>query len=347
MTKVVSLHMHQEAAEQASHWIAVLDGGDVTKSDLDRFNAWYLESAENARAFHELASLWGDMDSLSELSHLMPLQQETKKQAAINWRMATGVFASLLLVLSAFVFIPGQIQQDIWQAGDAYSLQASTAIGESSVIQLPDNSSIQLNTGTSIRVDFNESFREIWLDSGEAHFEVAKNKQLPFIVHAGGGTVRAVGTAFNVRVANTGVEVLVTEGEVEVRPLANKPAQENVPEPRIKKASLVAGQQTSFAEDVAAIQELKPETIDRELAWQRGMLIFEGEPITEAIAEINRYTNRNIVISDPAINDIRVGGYFQVGEVDAMLDVFENSFGIEVTHASRGLIMLSGKDTIR
>jgi transmembrane sensor len=80
---------------------------------------------------------------------------------------------------------------------------------------LPDGSLVELKEGSRIAVDFSAEQRQVRL-VGEAHFQVARDAARPFVVNAQGVMVRAVGTAFSVRVDSDEVQVLVTHGSVHV-----------------------------------------------------------------------------------------------------------------------------------
>ena len=94
----------------------------------------------------------------------------------------------------------------------------TTGVGEQKTIQLADNSVVQLNTNSRLEVDYSSDLRRLSLTQGEAHFDVAHNPQRPFEVLAGQGLVRAIGTAFTVHIRKIDVEVIVTEGTVELAP---------------------------------------------------------------------------------------------------------------------------------
>ncbi len=92
-----------------------------------------------------------------------------------------------------------------------------TQTGEQHRVLLADGSVVLLDTASEVRVDLNPSERHITLVHGKAHFEVTPDPSRPFLVDAGEGTVRAVGTAFSVYRQGSVVDVAVTEGKVEVR----------------------------------------------------------------------------------------------------------------------------------
>ena len=92
----------------------------------------------------------------------------------------------------------------------------STQVGEVRRLTLDDGSALALNTSSVLQVKFAADERRIVLRQGEASFQVAHDEDRPFVVQAGDVSVRAVGTAFSVRMRQQELEVVVTEGVVEV-----------------------------------------------------------------------------------------------------------------------------------
>ena len=129
------------------------------------------------------------------------------------------------------------------------------------------------------------------VEQGEAWFQVAKDKQRPFVVAAGRARIRAVGTAFSVRRRAGGADVLVTEGAVEVW-------ADGAEGHRVR---LSAGARGFIADDAAIVQQpAAPSAIDRALAWRSGKVDLAGDRLDSAVAEFNRYNQRRLVIADPA-----------------------------------------------
>ena len=215
------------------------------------------------------------------------------------------------------------------------------------MIRLADGSSIKLNTDSRVQIDYTSDFRNIYFKRGEAYFDVVYEARRPFVVHVGNGSVTAVGTAFNIEYNDNIVGVTVIEGIVEVNtvpangvaaaPAGGQSRQAGI----ITKTSVSAGQTVEFSEAIHSVDPVEPQEIDHRLAWQRGMLIFDGAYLEDAVNEIARYTDTEIVINDEAIRKVQIGGYFRTGEIDAMLRAFESSFGIEVNRVNDNLILLS------
>jgi transmembrane sensor len=183
-----------------------------------------------------------------------------------------------------------------------------TAKGEIRLLPLSDGSSVTLNTNSVLKVAYSASRRDVDLMSGEALFDVAKDRQRPFIVRAGDTRVRAVGTSFSVRLEETGaVRVLVREGVVEVtRGGRTVPVRAG--------ANVLAEVPPSSGGDGVSTRMVGAEATARGLAWRDGMLSFNGESLTEAAAEFDRYSNIRIVVDDPDLGRQTLTGLFAASD---------------------------------
>lgn len=176
----------------------------------------------------------------------------------------------------------------------------ATSTGEFRRVALADTSIASLNSDSKLEVRFTTARRQVDLVKGEAWFEVAKDKHKPFVVAAAGVEVRAVGTAFGVRRFPNGAEVLVTEGTVEVWTGR-------------ARARLGAGERSFLPYNAARITVTRqPEEIQRKLAWRDGNLQFTRQTLGEAVADFNRYSARQIVIADRALESERIFGQYRI-----------------------------------
>lgn len=176
----------------------------------------------------------------------------------------------------------------------------ATSTGEFRRVALADTSIASLNSDSKLEVRFTTARRQVDLVKGEAWFEVAKDKHKPFVVAAAGVEVRAVGTAFGVRRFPNGAEVLVTEGTVEVWTGR-------------ARARLGAGERSFLPYNAARITVARqPEEIQRKLAWRDGNLQFTRQTLGEAVADFNRYSARQIVIADRALESERIFGQYRI-----------------------------------
>jgi transmembrane sensor len=207
-----------------------------------------------------------------------------------------------------------------WYAVEQRSTQTySTHIGEFHRVVLEDGSSIQLNTDSEVRVHYSSRHRHVDLTRGEALFQVAKNKEKPFDVEAGDTTVRAVGTAFSVRLheagANERVDVVVSEGRIAINPPSTQ--------------TYAAGSVASVRNGRVDATIVEGEDITSKLAWTTGRLMFQGEKLSDVVEEINRYNLRKLQVTDPDIAELRIGGTFQATDPDGFARALGATFGIK------------------
>jgi transmembrane sensor len=178
---------------------------------------------------------------------------------------------------------------------------------------------------------------------------VAKNSAWPFYVEAGGIAVRAVGTAFNVRLRTAGVEVLVTEGKVRVGdPVrAASPAKPEFPDAAPDLPLLNAGERMlipvagSPAEPVTPVAPvvMPAAEIARTLAWQDQRIEVVAVPLAELVAEFNRYNGQELVVEDAALAARRFGGSFRVDAPETFARLLETRFGLRVERRGEVIVI--------
>ncbi|MGB2119854.1 MAG: FecR family protein [Porticoccaceae bacterium] len=349
----------EDIEQQAADWLLRLDTDQgPSQAELKRLRAWVERSPAHREQFKRLTQYWHCTTLPADLSFSPANSSESEATKATSvsafqrlfssgWR-GTAILGTALSLTAALAM--GLLMDN--SSGISGNGIYETRTGEQNSITLVDGSVIQLNTGSRIHVNFVDNQRTVSLMAGEVHFEVAKDTTRPFIVKAREGLVRAVGTAFTVRLQPQALKVVVAEGKVALATSLDKPNSDNNTAETVKRAVdrgyLVEGQTVDFVPEADKglgneIQQLKQDDLDQQLAWRRGMLLFAGEPLSEVIAEVNRYTSIDIKIIDAQIADIRIGGHFKVDETDAMLQALEMSFGIQVTRPSDNTVHLALK----
>jgi len=349
--------------EQAAHWFAMRDRGDWAAADQAAFEAWLAQSTAHRVAFLRLDAAWSRADRLSALrAHSSagttspprdlldaplqrpfvseaPVEQETPAEidhhppasvaAARRRRAGTiGLTAALTAiagaVLSLYMRVP---EEDIF----------ATPVGATEYVHLQDGSSVTLNTDSKIRVRLAKNERNVYLERGEAMFEVAKDAARPFIVSAGSAAVRAVGTQFAVRQSDSELRVVVTEGRVKFSPGLVPGFSGQRPSPPAGAAALSssatpielsAGDIAREASGSLSVSTHADAEAQRLLSWRQGFIAFDNTPLSEAVAEFNRYNKRKIIITDPAISGIRVGGNFQTNNIDGFVWLLARGFPV-------------------
>jgi transmembrane sensor len=213
----------------------------------------------------------------------------------------------------------------------------STSIGGFQRIVLEDQSAIELNTDSEVRVALTPQLRKVELVRGEASFEVAHDASRPFIVSAGNTAVRAVGTKFDVHRLENSIEVTVDEGKVAIgTPSLLEMKVDVLP---ITIPQITAGQTATASGNGVKLKTLPKDDLARKLAWQNQMLVFDGDSLADVVAQFNRYNARQLVIADPALATLRIGGYFRPTNLDAFISVLQSDFGIRAEKQGNRLVL--------
>jgi transmembrane sensor len=184
-----------------------------------------------------------------------------------------------------------------------------------------------LGGDTALRVAFDDTFRRVELTRGEAFFTVAKNPARPFEVRAGAATVRALGTAFNVRRGSERVVVAVLEGRVRITGAESPVA---VP--------VAAGEQSVVIESSvqAAVRLASPASAT---AWQSGRLAFDQEPLRYALEVVNRYSPKPIVVENDSLGALLITGSVLSENVDGWVKSLESAFGLEAVEEPERIVL--------
>lgn len=343
----------QQINKEACAWIARLHGTEPSAKELASFRAWMARSPRHKAEVRHLARLWGELNVMTELA----VGAEATATTGSNWQTLLGTWftrplATAVVGVAAIALVATLLIRPL-DPSLVQPLLHTTAIGEQQLFNLEDGSSLLLNTNSQVRVDYTDTGRDIYLIRGQAHFEVASNPNRPFRVYAGQGMVRAVGTAFSVYVRDSRLLVTVTEGVIELNSLDHRDPSDNMAADKTSKPDTVervavvnAGQHAVFNpadKVVQSLESIDPPALSRKLAWRKGLLRFSGDSLEDVVSEVSRYTATRIVILDPEIRDIRIGGFFRVGETEKMFEALESSFGVEVLHVDENLIHLQAK----
>jgi transmembrane sensor len=340
MSEVVKLRTRAEIDEEAAAWIWRMESGSASGVDPEGFEAWLRQDPRHRRAVDELSKVWGALDGLARSQQraetLPPLTATEPRPAALHRRP---------LWFAAAAGLVAAIAAAIWFGKGSETQVLATAVGQHRSAVLADGTIVSLNTNTIVETNIGRHSREIYLRKGEAHFEVAPDRSRPFLVHAGDAVVQAVGTEFEVRVrTDRHVDVLVTEGRVEVQPDAPSPEARVTTNGHDASAAVAsiravsAGEALSTATTNYPVIPVSPEQLSSQLAWREGAVVFDSEPLAEAIAEIQRYTDSPIIISDPGIATLPVGGRFKTDDLQGFLDGLQAALPVTIRRTADGIV---------
>ncbi|GAA0551190.1 transmembrane sensor [Rhizomicrobium palustre] len=318
--KIVAFPEIGEIEAEAAAWAVRIEDG--TPEDYARFREWQSKSPLHREAAERFCSLLAQYDGLesyveprSEAEHPAPQRPHRRfwPKAAVGAIAATIAFG---------VYIK-------WPEPAPVILAYQTEIGAQKNISLPDGTNMVLNTNSKVEIILSAKGREVRLARGEAYFDVTHDKTRPFTVTVGQRQIRDIGTAFNVRKLDKAVEVTVTKGEVELRGASGA---------ALTRAN--AGEALTFDAKIEKRKKLAVPELNRQLAWREGVLIYTGEPLSQMIADMNRYSHDKIELQDPELGKILVGGYFAIGKLDAMYQALDVNFGIRPVRLDKNHVML-------
>jgi len=306
---------------QAAEWLAQLRARTVTAETLEAFRVWRA-SPRNAAAYQRMEAIWRETGALGADPEIAAITREILARPRPRARRRAAIVVGVAVVSAALVVAVGL---PLWAGRSTFS----TEIGEQRDVRLADGSHIHLDTATRLRVDYSGEQRLVVLEAGQALFDVAHNPRRPFRVRAGETEVTALGTRFDVRRAVSGVRVVLVEGSVAVTDGAG-------PAPRAWR--LAPGQQLR-----TVLPTARPEPVDAAIAtsWAEGRLVFRDMPLGEAVAEINRYLPKGVVLEPGAPVSVPVNGSFKAGDRDAFVAAAVDLFDLNARTAPDGSIRLS------
>ncbi|MBC3451592.1 FecR domain-containing protein [Pseudomonas mosselii] len=303
--------MDMKTLEAAATWYVQLNDGDADTARTQAWQAWLAASPAHAEA-------WARVEKLQRQWSTVP------RQAALaGLGAAQAQRREVLKVLGLLLAVGG----GTWVASEqvpyrALLAQQRTGSGERRSLRLDDGSQLELNVDTALDVRFDAQVRAIQLYRGEILISTARDAaRRPFIVHTDNGSVRALGTQFNVRQTAQQTQVGVLQSAVEIRPQRH-------PDQVLR---LDAGQQAGFDRDVIGRTRTLPAD---SAAWVQGMLSVNDWRLGDFIAELGRY-RPGLLRCAPSIQGMRISGSFAIDDTDIALANLPKSLPVKVRYLSR------------
>jgi transmembrane sensor len=303
---------------QAAEWAVRQSAGPLDPADQATLDAWLEADPRHRGAWVRAQAALVHIDRISAL---VPKESWVRARPGAPTTDSPGLTRRGLLAAGLATIAVGTAGGAWWlwrRRGEVFE----TELGEVRRITLPDGSSMLLDSGSLAHVRFGEHRRDIELVRGQGLFDVTKDPLRPFVVAARDVSVRAVGTVFAVRAVDQQVAVTVTEGVVEVS---------DTSAPGAASPQKVEADERAVVSDAHGI-EIKPVTpaqIERHLAWRDGTLSFDGEPLSDAVAEVNRHNVRQITIDDPTLAQRPVVGLFHSTDTAGFAQTVATALGAE------------------
>lgn len=298
--------MWRERLKKAGWWLVRDEAGDLSDVERAQFEEWRQDQA-NAQAFEAA--------------------RRTLERVRVHRRALSGMVdesararpSRRLIMGAGAVAASGLLGVGLW-FGFGAPVRYSTEVGRHREIALTDGSQVFLNTDSAVSVRMSSTRRDVTLVRGEAFFDVASDPHRPFVVTTDEESVRAVGTAFLVRLHEDGLAVTVREGRVDVRRTSA------VGDASASSRLLLAGERYERRGRSETVQVMSDYDIGRSLAWREGILWFEGEPLRQVLDEVSRHTGVAFVLSDPELGDVAITAYVRADNLDTLAARIEAAY---------------------
>lgn len=283
--------------EQAAAWLVALDGG---KADLPAFEAWRDRDPRNAATFAQVAAVWTNLSNARALASTDPIapSQPAPRLSRRHLLQAASVLGMVGVGLTG---------TQLWARSSA-----TTAVGERRTILLREGTRLDLNTDTAVEWTDHADGARVWLSRGEIALDIAR------------GDVALTTASVQAGLAPGRYNAHVQSGTSTVLVLAGTLTAEG-------STRVGAGQQLTAGIGSATVTPDVGDTArDRAAGWRRGEIVLSGEPLDAVLTDYNRYLTRKLVIGDPSLRSIRMGGRFTSNDPDDFLAALHASFGIMV-----------------
>jgi transmembrane sensor len=329
--------------DDVARWLWRLDRG-LTPGEQDQFFQWLAADPAHAAALQRCRAQWSRFNQLADWrpEHSdRPNPDLLAPAPARSWRRLLWPLAlAAALVLAGTVYL--------WRPPrPGPAAETSLSRHEDRRI-LPDRSATRLNAGANLTVLYSPAERRVRLDQGEAFFTVVPDATRPFVVEAGTIEVRALGTAFNVRLSGSRLDVIVTAGTVALAasvPVAAGSTSSSAA--RAEIAVLQANQRLNLSltagAPVTTVESIAPGEIQRRLSWQHGLMNFRDESLDSIVADLNRINATQVLLRDEALATTRFSGTIRSDNVAGFVRLLESAFGAEIVKSTSGEIQLRSK----
>lgn len=305
--------------DEAAAWFVRLQEPNVDVEEQLRFDAWLDEHPQHREEFQLLQGLWTATDLLS-MSRLQALAETPPPRRERRPLLRYAVAASVLAVALGLGLFSGLNHPG------GYRAEFATALGERKHVALPDGSVIDLNSRSRLQVRYEQNRRVIELIAGEAMFSVEHDPSRPFVVEAGSGKVTVTGTRFDVRRDATQTRVAVEQGTVKVQ-------ASDAPDNQFINLSAGLGTSVDAHGRVLPAYAVNPAELT---AWRNGKLVFNNASLSEVAAQVSRYRDKPLIVSEPNVASLRLTSVFRSDDTDALLKALPSILPVTVRTLADG-----------
>lgn len=327
----------EQIAAAAAQWDARLRSEECSAAVRGDFDEWLKADPAHARHFHLLQQALARLHAAGGIHPRLRALRDAAVRLRRRERLQRGGLIAASLAALAFVgwMAAPALQPVSAEAEPDTASVLYTAAGERTQVRLADGSEILLDTRTRLEVRYSRSERSVQVLSGRAYFKVGRDPLRPFVVSAADQKVVAVGTEFDVRLDERRLAVTLVEGRVDV----GRAEEGSGAAGASASISMFAGEQLLVDLNGGGVKIAKAD-IEKTLSWRQGKIFFEDMALSDALAEMNRYSDAQIVLADPSLGDKQINGMFYTSNPHSFLVALEQYFGIRARTAADGTTYL-------
>jgi transmembrane sensor len=297
---------------RAVAWVNRRHFWDWTEENQVELDAWLAESLAHRVSYWRMNSGFDGIGKLTALRRPTPEKAAVRRDRNFLRTLLTGGAAATVFVIGTSLFFLTQGK-----------LTYSTPVGGHKIVALSDGSQVELNTDTILRMKVSASGeRMVWLDKGEAYFQIKHDATHPFVVSVAGHRVTDLGTKFLIRDGVDRLEVMLTEGRARFES-TNANTQRH-------SALLTPGDVAVATASSMSVIKRPVLELTNELEWRHGVLVFKHTTLADAAAELNRYNEQKIVVVDPAVARLTIDGTFPANGVPLFVRSAQEVFELHV-----------------
>jgi transmembrane sensor len=306
----------REVKATAAEWFERRNFWEWSAENEAAFAEWLNASLAHRAAYVRVEAAWKRTERLTVLkSSVRRPQQPAPRERSRFWFFgAAAATVAVAALAGAIVY---------WPSAEPETQTYATMVGGRETLALTDGTKIELNTDTQLRTQITVHERKVWLDKGEAYFQVKHDAAHPFVVIAGNHRVTDLGTKFVIRRDAAKMEVALVEGRAQVDALNSKT---NAP-----SVEMVPGDVVIATANRIETQKKPVAALSTGLAWRQGLLIFKRSTLAEAAAQFNRY-NREKLVVDGSAAQLKIGGTFQSDNISDFAEVAREVLGVRIAH---------------
>ena len=308
-------------SEIASVWLERVHAGNWEERDQAELNAWLAESSAHRAAYWRLEDAWSHAARLTALRTHGVQPEAGRRFLPLLARSAAVIIACVAMGIMGAKYL-------LSPEARTYA----TGLGGHKVVVLQDGSRIELNTDTILRVAAATDERTVWLDKGEAYFQIRHNVVHPLVVFAAGHRITDLGTKFLIRQDEGRIEVALLEGRARLD-------TDNASASHARSAVLTPGDVAVATADTLAVTQRPTQKLSNELGWRQGLLIFTETSLGDAAAEFNRYNATKLVVSDAAVARMKINGTFPISGAEMFARVAQHILQVQAVRRGNEVVI--------